>query len=63
MGRCFGLNHNEDTDDINFELMRSTESAYFDWMKDINREIVRHSFWDDPPPVSLGMRLMVELHY
>ena len=63
LGHCFGLDHNEDTDDINFDLMHSTVSAYFDWLKDKNREIIQHHFRDDPPPVSLGVRPMVELHY
>ena len=36
LGQCFGLDHNEDSGDMKLDLMHSTESAYFDWLKDSN---------------------------
>ena len=63
LGHCFGLDHNEDTDDINFDLMHSTEFAYFDWLEDSNREIVQHHFRELSAEGSTTLVPMVEFHH
>lgn len=43
LGHCFALDHNEDDPDFGLDLMVSHYSHYH-WLKDSNKEVVRHHF-------------------